>query len=412
MKQHKHPIQTIITVAALAALPFSAAQAQTIDFMVFTKEVFYWQGNPNAIEPTPTQIEAAAFIEDVEGGTISNARLITPESAEFPLIYNPDSNEYVVKEEFDTIADINEDVPNGTYRIAGTGSAGLGDFDVSLSLSGNFPTAPFIVNYSALQQTTPSQGVTVQWNPMDTGAAHRFIQVFVSYASSPGNEELYESGLLDGSLTSHTIPPGVLPDGATLQLEIGFIAASQFVENGPGGATTAAAYITATELQFPTSTPPLDPALAFFGADLYIYPGTTPGTNAWYFSYTFKDLYHFAGDNWFFSRPFNSMLYVETSQGSLASGFWSYFIFPEGNTSWGFMGRDGNFYDLRDTNKDGAPNIPDSEAGDQTLSGFIYLETPFPGDPEGPGWYYFEEFPNGNYIIKMGPVPGDWHKLL
>lgn len=155
-------------------------------------------------------------------------------------------------------------------------------------------------------------------------------------------------------------------------------------------------------------------AVAFFGNDLYKFPGSQNQTSQWYFSFTFKSVYHFTGDNWFFFDEFNSLFYVNTSIGNLASGFWAYMMAPGGHSTWVFIARDGNFYDLRDSNFDGNNDLSDDQAGDQTLTGFMFVQTPFPGDPAGSQWYFFSQYPSGNWIINMGlssPAADDWHQL-
>lgn len=150
-----------------------------------------------------------------------------------------------------------------------------------------------------------------------------------------------------------------------------------------------------------------------FGPDLYVFPGSTPGTDQWYFSFTFKSIYHYAGSNWFFFDVFDTHLYIESTHGSLEDGFWAYLTLDE-HTTWIYTGRDGYFGDLRDTNGDGSPDIDDSLAGDQPMRGFIFIQTALPGDPEGSAWYFFGEYPNGNWIVNMSltdPGPEQWHLL-
>lgn len=157
-----------------------------------------------------------------------------------------------------------------------------------------------------------------------------------------------------------------------------------------------------------------EPGVAFFGDDLFVFGGSEPGTDQWYFSFTFKSLYHFSGDNWYYFEEFDAMLWIAVDSGSLADGFWAYAIFPNGHSTWIYLGRDGNFGDLRDSNGDGTHDLDDSEAGSQPLKGYMVLEDPMPGDPSGSSWYYFEQFPNGNYIINLSlsdATSEDWHKL-
>lgn len=163
--------------------------------------------------------------------------------------------------------------------------------------------------------------------------------------------------------------------------------------------------------------PAEEAVIAFFADDLFIFPGSVPATDQWYFSFTFKDIFHFSGDNWFYFQHLNTYLWVDTNSGSLSQGFWAYAIFPGQHSSWIFLARDGNFGDLRDSS---GGWLPDSEAGNQTLSGYLFMDSPMPSDPQGSAWYYFSEFFlsdggwDGNWLLNLSipnPSSGDWHLL-
>lgn len=157
-----------------------------------------------------------------------------------------------------------------------------------------------------------------------------------------------------------------------------------------------------------------EPVIAFFGDDLYNFGGNA-FEDQWYFSFTFKSIYHFTGDNWFFFEELNAFVWVNTDMGSVDTAFWAYADFlSEGHTAWIYLGHDTGFHDLRDSNGDGTNDLPDSAAGDQPLNGFYYMLQPFFGDPSGANWYYFSELEDGNWTISTAfenPESGDWIKL-
>lgn len=397
-----------------AALGFSQAQAQTPEFFFMVKDAWWWQSQPN--EVTFNNANAEAGIEGVLEGSINNPRVILPGGQSVSMAYKAqDMGYFAESEDYGSTAELNAAFANGLYRINGTGTTGLGAFDVHLNLAGTFPEPPLITNFAQLQESDPSSELTLMWSPFNTatGAPHRFVQVF---GHSLHGDHRFESDLLPADTTFITIQPGTFPHGSEVQFEVAFIAASQFDEGGgPAASTTAAAYISTTEFRFPGQIQPVDQAVAFFADDLYVFDGSQPGTSQWYFSFTFKDIFHFVGNNWFFFEQFNAYLWVALNSGSLADGFWSYTMFPGFNhATWIYMARDGNFYDLRDPGHTGVNTLPDSAAGAQTLDGYIFMQQPMPGDPAGPAWYYFSEFADGNYLLNLNidnPDATDWHLL-
>lgn len=144
----------------------------------------------------------------------------------------------------------------------------------------------------------------------------------------------------------------------------------------------------------------------FFGDDLFTFPGSQPGTDQWYFSFTFKNVFHFAGTNWYYFREFNAYVYLTAANGSLADNFWAFMVYPDHST-WAYTGR-GLFGDLRDSTGDGLPDLPDDEAGAQPLNGYIYLHESFTNDLTGSSWYYFGEYHDGNWMLQQDNPAAQW----
>ena len=158
----------------------------------------------------------------------------------------------------------------------------------------------------------------------------------------------------------------------------------------------------------------------WLGADLYDYnPTIGPETNQTYFSFTFKNIRHFAADNWFWFFELSASIYInpDTGNRNLDDGIWCYSnnLFP-GQTSgtWIWIARKNLMSDLRDQDGDGVLEIADGLAGDQLLDASIYVINPSGYDALGSGWFFFREWPDGNYIIRRSqtvPNPHAWAKL-
>lgn len=407
--KHAHRIICLYAYALVAILAAIGLGAQTPERFYIYKEALYLQAEAGLVvfdaASAQTGIDGVAkdsmtdlLIRDVTGGA-------------GPLYWDPYAAAYSVWTGRTTMLNLDARFPNGTYRLSGTGTAGLGPFDVPLSLMGTYPDPPLILNYTELRETDSDKEVSVEWTAFVSAVPHRYIEL-EARVDVVGEPFVYHSGQLPPDTTTHTLPGDFFPKGVQIRATLRFVAASQLDPGaGPAGADLMAAYTTATAFAYPAQNPPPPPAVAFFGRDLFVFAGSDPDQSQWYFSFTFKDLYHFKGGNWFYFESFNSYLWVDIFSGSLGNGFWAYSIFPDGSASWVFLGRNGNFGDLRDTP---AARIPDWAAGGQRLDGYLYLLNPLPGDPPGPAWYYFSEFADGNYLLNLkiqDPTPEDWHKL-
>lgn len=353
-----------------------------------------------------------ATIENVHGGAIIQPEIHLSNGLVKMLRFEAAVNGYYFSEQNYT-SELDAAYPNGIYTITGMPSWQPTPLEVPLTLQGTYPQPSVILNLSEIRAGNPSDGVLLEWEPFVDPSPYRYITITIRSGDLSGLP-LYQSGPLDPSLTSYWIPPFTLPGNRILQGEITFFSPAGSKMNYQG-ADIAVAYASTVLFRFPSQiTNPTESVILFFGPDLYIYPGNQKGTSQWYFSYTFKNMFHYSGSQWFFFEEFGAHVWADIQSGTPAAGFWSYVIFPDGHSSWCFMGRDGNFYDLRDTNKNGIQDIPNNAAGNQVLNGYIFLQTPFPSDGESPSWYYFTEADDGNWLINTSlanPTATDWHRL-
>lgn len=155
----------------------------------------------------------------------------------------------------------------------------------------------------------------------------------------------------------------------------------------------------------------LPPVLAWFGDDLFKYNAALPvDQNQWYFSFTFKNIFHFAANRWFFFEELEAQIFVahDTGTGNLETGVWMFTrnLFP-GQTegTWMWVSGVNGFRDLRVKY-----DVSDAEAGNQVLEGYIYVINPSGYDDGGPGFFYFSEFPEGNFIRRVG-AENEWVQL-
>ena len=152
--------------------------------------------------------------------------------------------------------------------------------------------------------------------------------------------------------------------------------------------------------------------VSWLGSDLYDYdPNLGPDQTQNYFSFTFKGMRHYADNNWFFFYSLKAALYINPNTGSrnLDDGVWMYTrnLFTTDTTTqvdgtWIYIARKFGWNDLRDSNGDGIPDLPDGQAGAQRLEGSMYIKTPSGYDTKGEGWFYFSEFADGNWITRRG----------
>ena len=150
--------------------------------------------------------------------------------------------------------------------------------------------------------------------------------------------------------------------------------------------------------------------VSWFGSDLYDYRlDRAPEVNQWYFSFRFKNMFHFAADNWFYSEELDATLFWRPDSGTktLDGGVWVYTsnLF-NGQTAgtWVYISGNNGFHDLRDQDEDGVLEIPDGQAGAQNVNGFLYVKNPTGYPSAGEGFFFFGEFGDGNWIWRAGDL--------
>lgn len=163
---------------------------------------------------------------------------------------------------------------------------------------------------------------------------------------------------------------------------------------------------------------------SWFGGDLYDYDGTNnPDVDQAYFSFHYKDIYHYASSNWFWFQELAATLFIFPDSGnkSIDGGFWAYTnnLFP-GQTSGIFVfiaaggdtpsARKNRFNDIRDSNGDGTNDLDAGVAGFQVMDGYLYVTDANGYDANGAGWFWFSEYQAGNYI-KREAAGADWVQL-
>lgn len=217
----------------------------------------------------------------------------------------------------------------------------------------------------------------------------------------------------------------VLSDGTVIAPPAGQVIDGDLDVDGDGTADVTAPVVTVetdgsitladgTNLAVPDLPKGGDFIVSWFGSDFFDYkPAVAADTNQWYFSFTFKDMFHFTVSNWFYFAEMDATIFINpnSAQKSL-DGVWVYTknLFP-GQTlgTWMYIARGNDWNDLRDTDKDGIFDVGDGAAGGQTVDGFIFIKDANGYDTKGPGWFFFSEFNDGNYIKRAGDNP--WVKL-
>lgn len=232
------------------------------------------------------------------------------------------------------------------------------------------------------------------------------IAFSLSAQTTPPDAFVNEQGqLVIGDLPPIDPPAGEVVDG-NLVIDGNTIVAPDATVDPVTGAIT----VDGTTLEVPELPKGGDFLVSWFGDDLYDYDGSlAPTQDQWYFSYRFKNLLHFASDNWVYSEELNCFMYLIPDGSSVDSGFWAFAQWEAGATqlftgAWiYFITGDSlaNFNDLRDNNGDGVNELADGDAGAQTLDG-IFWATDAPGyDDQGSGFFFFSEYDDGNFVQRI-----------
>jgi hypothetical protein len=148
--------------------------------------------------------------------------------------------------------------------------------------------------------------------------------------------------------------------------------------------------------------------VSWFGTEMFDYlPEVDADTDQWYFNFRFKNMYHFAGSNWFHIQEMDANIFIQPNSGnrSIQDGIWAFTrnLFPEQDVgTWIYIAGKNELRDLRDSDGDGVNDLADNEAGNQNVGGWIYVKTPSGYDDGDEGFFWFGEYDDGNFIWRAG----------
>ncbi len=259
---HLTPLACIALTSAFLSAP---TQAQDVSVFYISKGVDYTQSSAS----TPSTPNGYFFNAEViagSPGSVTAADLQLGPGAPLQAL-GQDGDNFCLEDDFTTKTALDMNYPNSAAYEVGIDGANDASVDIALSFgsSDNYPNAPHIQNYTALQSIDPTQPLTLTWAAFTGGTTDDLIQILVErdlgmdmfedFYESPGPGEM---GALDGTDNSVTIPANTLPAGATLSIEISFsrVVDFQFYDaqtypDGPGG---AAVFTSVTTLQIHTQS--------------------------------------------------------------------------------------------------------------------------------------------------------------
>ncbi len=158
---------------------------------------------------------------------LNSAQIQLQPSGTVQFLSPPNSNQssqYFIKQNYGSKSALDTAYPNGTYNVQ-VNAVHDGTHTFTLSYSGDtYPTpGPEVTNFTALQQTDPSQNITVNWAGFGNGTSNDFVTVQVN--DSTGNT-VYQTpspgsnGALNGTATSTVIPANTLSNGQNYTVDI------------------------------------------------------------------------------------------------------------------------------------------------------------------------------------------------
>jgi hypothetical protein len=220
-------IRSCSALLAVGAMILGQIQAADVTFYSITKSQHWSQSAPGIVNQDMTFQIAARVLPN--NGALGSVQTILPDGSVELLTTNslypyltwsatyPSSGQ-------GSVLGFDSCFPNGTYTfVMSTKHDGV--LIVPLTLTGNdYPNAPQVSNYAALQSLDPTQEFTIQWLPFNGGETQDYIAVGIE-ASDP----VFQTGLfgtpiaLNGRATSVTIPANTLPAGAKCELILWFV---------------------------------------------------------------------------------------------------------------------------------------------------------------------------------------------
>lgn len=139
------------------------------------------------------------------------------------------------------LTNLNTIFPSGNYVFNVSATASNQQVTVNLPSTAP-PNAPQAINYTAAQAIDPSQPFTLTWNTFTNGGSADWILFFITDRSGLTifqTPDFGQSGALNGTATSFTIPAGTLPASSTNLADVVFYHPTVTAS----GATTTEAFV-------------------------------------------------------------------------------------------------------------------------------------------------------------------------
>lgn len=257
-------MRTHITAFILLTLLSATLHAQDIQVFYIDKGQFHQQTS-SAGPGGAVGFFFDASVDKSPSGTVTAASVERPDKTVDMLELDGGFLDFEV--DFASKALLDLSYPNeGTYEMSITGATdGTQTINLSFGDLDNYPPAPHVLNYDALQMVDPSQPLVISWNGWTGGTGNDLIQVEIyqndnEIYNSPGPGEMNS---LDGTATSVTIPANTLSANSTYTVEVVFakpvdLQPYNFAMFGPEPAG-AAVFTRLTGLSVQTTTPASGP---------------------------------------------------------------------------------------------------------------------------------------------------------
>lgn len=205
------------------------AAAPDVKLFEIAKSSKWIQSGTNSILPEPGQeFVFDAAIQAYTTGILTTASLMLAPTTNAPsrnLALQPNGTKLDFSDVAGTAAALDSFYGAGVYTLKfPTAHDGNQSLSVSLSTN-NFPPAPRISNFDALQTVNGSQAFNVSWDRWPGASISDFIQVriedhnFNKFFETP---DLGKAGALDGRATSTVVPAGILPPGQSFEIHVTF----------------------------------------------------------------------------------------------------------------------------------------------------------------------------------------------
>ena len=253
--QFRLPYSLIVALTGFFAVV--SLQAADVSLYSVTKGMRYIQtseADPEFLPLNEYVFEANVF--SVESNVIRYAMVEATNNID-RILEMQDPTEYQFDDLENDPRDLGAKYPNGRYRFRiRTWNDGWRT-NLSLMLTGRYPTRPKILNYTALQSASGHGYVDVQWSPFENGTAADSIQLRIETASGLrafATSDFGEPGALDGRATNVVIEPGNLAPDTTYFAWLEFRRTSRVNTNSYPGATGWAYLHRRTEFRIKTSS--------------------------------------------------------------------------------------------------------------------------------------------------------------